>query len=148
MGVLAAAAVVALGATAGARAAGGWLVTLRPAAAFPGGVTLMWQGAGERWWGAGVEFDERGARVEGVWAGPQWALGPDSLSRFSVRAGYGLGSPEVGAGGSPGLWVGVWAGQQWVRQPFMVQFGTEIRVPTGAWQSPRWITSAAVGLAW
>lgn len=147
VGVLAVAGVVALAAPAEARAAGGWLVTLRPAAAFPGGVTLMWQGAGGRWWGAGVEFDERGARLRDVWAGPQWALGPDTLSRFSVRAGYDLGSSE-GPGGSSGLWVGVWAGQQWVRRPLMVQFGTEVRVSTGAWQSPQWITSAAVGLAW
>lgn len=147
VGALAAAVTAVLPAPAYAREAGGWLVTLRADGAFPGGVLLAWQGAGGRWWGAGVEFDRFGARLDHVWIGPQWALGPDTLSRFSVRAGYGLGFSDT-PGGSRGLWVGLWAGQQWVRQPFMAQFGTEIRVPTRAWRSPQWITSAAVGLAW
>ena len=144
---IAVASMLAVAADAGARSNGGWLVTLRPAEAFPGGVALTWRTGGERSWAVGVEFDEGGGRLQGVWTGPQWPLGPDTLSRFSVRVGYELATSED-AGGSPGLWVGVWAGQQWVRRPFMVQFGTEIRVPTGAWQSPRWITSAGIGLAW
>lgn len=144
---LAALSVVALPAPARAEPAGGWLVTLRPAAAFPGGVALAWQAGSGRWWAAGMEFDKEGVRPQNLWTGPQWPLGPDTLSRFSVRVGYELGS-SGGSGGPSGLWIGLWAGQQWAKRPFMVQFGTEIRVPAGAWHSPAWVTSAAVGLAW